>query len=370
MAAADRTRRRSWLLYVAAWVPFIILYALLVARGGAPWLGAVLASVATNAPVVLLGALVLRGSERLNALAHRRWAFVAVHLLLAAVFAAVWCASIVAIMFLGAPPQVVEDFLRDAVGWQFLSGMMLYAVIAGISMATRASRRLREQEAAAARSEALRVRAELQALRARLDPHFLFNTLHSVMALVRTDRRAAEEALERFGDLLRYVLDANRDVTDEAALADEWAFVRSYLALEQLRFGERLRVEERLDPESLDVAIPVLTLQPLVENALRHAVSARGAGATITVASELEGDLLHIEVRDNGPGTHMREVDESTGVGLRTVRQRLEARHGNRTRLDLCTARGQGFVVRITIPASTAGRRSVRFESAPTELVP
>lgn len=370
VADADGAHRRFWLLYAAAWVPFIVLYAFLVTRGGAPWPGAALASLATNVPIVLLGALVLRGSEHLSGRNSGRWAFVVVHLLLSAVFAAVWCGSIILVMLLGAPPEVLEQFMRDAVGWQFLSGMMLYAVLAGIGAAIRASRRLREQEAAVARNEALRVRAELQALRARLDPHFLFNTLHSVMALVREDRRAAEQALERFGDLLRYVLDANRDVVDEAALAEEWAFVRSYLALEQLRCGVRLRVEDRLDPESLDVAIPALTLQPLVENALRHAMPGRAAGATITVASELEGDMLRIEVRDDGAGAHDHEVEGSGGVGLRTVRQRLEARYGDRARLDVLTSPGEGFIARLTLPAATIARRNVRFDSAPAELVP
>jgi LytS/YehU family sensor histidine kinase len=125
-------------------------------------------------------------------------------------------------------------------------------LIAAGSYVIRITSRLREQEARAARADALRMRAELAALRGQLNPHFLFNTLHTLTALVRRDPDTAEHALERFGDMLRYVLDVKRSAREDVTLGDEMQFVRNYLSLEQLRLGDRLRVAEQLDPDALD----------------------------------------------------------------------------------------------------------------------
>src|SRR5205823_12795209 len=124
-----------------------------------------------------------------------------------------------------------------------------YGVIAGVSYLIRVGVLLREREAAAARADALRVRAELAALRGQLNPHFLFNTLHTLTALVRRDPATAEHALEQFGDMLRYVLGVKRSRREDGTLADELQFVRSYVALEQLRYGDRLRVIEEIEPD-------------------------------------------------------------------------------------------------------------------------
>lgn len=322
---------------------------------GAPLLGAVLGSLATVAPAALLGAFVWRFAQRPATLASSRVRFLLMHAGLATIFAALWTLTIIASIYYGAPRAVLEQFLRNAVGWQFLSGLTLYAVIAGIATATANARRLREHEAVATRSEALRVRAELQALRAQLDPHFLFNTLHSLMALVRTDQHAAESALERLGDLLRYVLDVNRDALDEVPLADEWAFVRNYIGLEQLRLGDRLRVVSDLDPESLECLIPAFTLQPLVENAIRHGIATQPQGGQLSVTSRLEEDVLVLEIRDDGAGSDLIAVETAAGVGVRAVRQRLETRYGPTVAdLRIETAPGTGFAAIVTLPARAA----------------
>jgi sensor histidine kinase YesM len=221
----------------------------------------------------------------------------------------------------------------------------------------------------AARSDALRARAELHALRAQLDPHFLFNTLHSLMALVRSDARAAEEAVERFGDLLRYVLDVNRDRRDEAPLAEEWAFVRSYLALEQLRLGARLRVIEHVDPDVLDAVVPTFALQPLVENAIHHAIAPHARGGTLTIEARAEGDdRMVMAVSDDGPGTTREHALTATGVGLRVLRQRLEVLYGGEARLEITTSPGQGFTAAISLPlhtSSQAGPPAARVATQP-----
>lgn len=354
MASPDRSRGRFWLLYAAAWTPFAAIHTLLVMGQGASFGRALTGSLTTVVPAALLGVFVWRFAERPTTRARSRAGFLLTHAALAVAFATVWTLVIVASIYYGAPRSVFDNFLRNALGWQFLSALTVYAVVAGIASAVANARRLREQEAAAVRSEALRVRAELQALRAQLDPHFLFNTLHSLMALVRTNQRAAEAALERLGDLLRYVLDVNREVLDEVPLADEWAFVRNYLELERLRLGERLRVVDDLDPESLDCLIPAFTLQPLVENAVRHGIATQPRAGTLTVSSRLVRDDLLLEVKDDGAGADPEAVRLATGVGVRAVRQRLEARYGPHARLAITTAAGSGFAVTISLPARAA----------------
>ena len=360
VADAERGRRRFWLLYAAAWIPLTAIYALLIAQPGMPILGAIIGSLTSVLPAALLGAIVIRLTDRITDANAGRTRFLVLHALLAILYGAAWCGTIIAGIYWGAPRDVFDGFMKDAVGWQFVSGLMLYALIAGIATAIRSSRRLRAQEAAAVRSEALRVRAELQALRAQLNPHFLFNTLHSLIALVRRDPPKAEAALERFGDLLRYVLDVNRDVLDEVAVADELSFVRSYLSLEQLRLGDRLRIEEQVDADALDCLIPPFTLQPLVENAIRHGISPQARGGTLRIDARLEADRLVMEVSDDGAGASAESVGRVEGLGLRAVRQRIEARYGSASGFGITTAPDRGFAVRLALPAAASRRIAPR----------
>jgi hypothetical protein len=358
VSSVRASRRRFWLLYAAAWTPLAAVYALLIHQPETSVVDAIIGSLMSVVPAALLGAAVVRLTERITDANPGRARFLVLHSVLALTYAAAWCGVIIASLYWGAPREVYTAFVKTAAGWQFVSGVMLYSLIAGIAAAIRSSRRLREQEAAAVRSEALRVRAELQALRAQLNPHFLFNTLHSLIALVRRDPPKAEAALERFGDLLRYVLDVNRDVLDEVAVADELNFVRSYLSLEQLRLGDRLRVEERVDGDALDCLIPSFTVQPLVENAIRHGIASQASGGVLRISAGLEGNRLVMEVSDDGAGAIPESLGAAEGLGLRAVRQRLEARYGADSSFGITTGPGRGFAVRLSLPAS-ASRRAV-----------
>jgi LytS/YehU family sensor histidine kinase len=152
--------------------------------------------------------------------------------------------------------------------------------------------------------------------------------------------------------MLRYVLDSNRAAQEDVALGDELEFVRNFLALEQLRLGDRLRVVENLHPDTLDCVIPSLTLQPLVENAVKYAVASRVQGGTIRISSSLQGSSLMLEVSDDGPGV-AAPVEGGSGVGLRAVRQRLENRFPGASSFQVRTAPGEGFAVHLMLPART-----------------
>lgn len=342
---------RFALLYGLAWVPFGVLYAAIIgSQPGVPLGDALWGGGGTAALAALLGLGVWEATGRLDRSGTSRAVLLAMHTLLAIAYAALWTLGLVAMMVMEAPGDAVERFLEAAVWWQALMGLSLYGVIAGIAHAVGTARHMREQQERVERAESLRAVAELRALRAQLDPHLLFNTLHSITALVRSDPQAVEQALERFASLLRYVLDVNRARSDEVSVEDELEFVRTYLALEQLRFGERLRVIEEVDPEALDCAMLAFTLQPLVENAIRHGIAPRPDGGNLRLAARFAADRLELEVGDDGAGSDSSKVALSQGLGLRVVRQRLDARYGDAARLDIVTAPHNGFLVHITLP--------------------
>ncbi len=347
------TTRRFALPYVACWIPYGALQALVlkVQRPEVPAIAAAVSGVTSATVGALVGlalrALVLRAYRREWGGAARLLAFAAGVL----AFAAVAVGVNVAWMQGEGAERVLALYLANALWWDFVSNATVGTVLILTFVFLETNRRLQGQRALAERAEALRVRAELQALRARLDPHFLFNTLHSITALVRHDARAAETALEQFAALMRYVLDAGSGRGDEVALEDELAFVRQYLALERLRLGDRLRVEEEVDEEALECAVPAVTLQPLVENALRHGIAPRAAAGTLRLAARVVGEQLVLEVADDGVGGAPARALEGEGVGLAVVRDRLAARHGSGAALHVTAAPGEGWRVRLTLPA-------------------
>ena len=352
----SRSRRSlgayAWWIYTAAWLPFAGFYALaLTTTKTLPPGRALAAGVLYVIPIALFGVGIWRLSGYLERRRASALTIVLVHFLVGAATAFAWLgievAQIGAQIGLSGAWAAAQAFA----GFQVLDGFFVYSVLAAGSHAIRFAKSLREEQARAAHADALRMRAELAALRGQLNPHFLFNTLHTLTALVSREPTTAEHALERFGDMLRYVLDVKRAAREDVTLAEELRFVRDYLSLEQLRLGDRLRVVEQVDPEALDCVIPSLTLQPLVENAIKHAVAPRAQGGAIELAAALHDDALVLEVRDDGPGANKHDVDAAVGMGLRAVRQRLETRYGKDAAFSITTAPREGFVVRASIPA-------------------
>ena len=187
------------------------------------------------------------------------------------------------------------------------------------------------QEAIARARETAEVRAELaqaelRALRAQVQPHFLFNTLNSIASLIPVDPRAAEEMTTRLSELFRHALSASERET--VPLGEEFAFVEAYLDIERVRFGGRLRVETAMQAGLEGVLVPSLLLQPVVENALRHAISPRPEGGVVRLAARRDGDALVLSVEDDGPGMSPTVLEEGRekggrGFGLFALRERL-----------------------------------------------
>jgi signal transduction histidine kinase len=350
-------RFSPWLraLYVLAWLPFLALYLFaFTASGEAGPAAALVVGLYYIVPPAVLGVAVIRLSLRTPWPGRHAARFFARHVALALLFAVAGATlTILCITQLPMPIKEYEQGSQAMAGvfaGQVFFGLLFYCIIVGFTYAAMGEIRSRQQAAAAARAETLRARAELEALRAQVNPHFLFNTLHTLLALVRRDARAAEEALEQFGDLMRYALRVQQDAEDEVALAEEWSFARDYLALEKLRLGDRLRVHTEIEDAALSRAIPTFALQSLLENAIRHGIAPRARGGNVWVRAVVDGERLVLEVRDDGPGASEQAIAASAGTGLRLLRRRLEALHGDRATLTTATRDG-GFAVLLTVPS-------------------
>jgi signal transduction histidine kinase len=245
---------------------------------------------------------------------------------------------------------------RITISWLPMGALVWGAILAG-GAALDYARRLRDRELRDAALREQLARAELGALRARLHPHFLFNALHSVGALVRGGQNdAAVRVVAELSEMLRDVI--SRDAPEMVRLRDELAFVRRYLDIEAVRFADRLRVEWNVDAEVNDAVVPSLVVQPLVENAMRHAVSASWAAGRITIAARRVADDMVIEVSDDGPGLSESSA-QSAGVGLADARVRLGRLYGERASLALGPSALGGVAATLLLPFRAAfGERS------------
>jgi two-component system, LytTR family, sensor kinase len=221
--------------------------------------------------------------------------------------------------------------------------MLTYGLVVAISQAAAYYRDLQERDARLAQ-------AQLQALKSQLHPHFLFNALHATMVLVRKDPPAAEKMIVRLGELLRATLDNSGRV--EVPLRQEIHFIEQYLDIERTRFADRLTVEWNIDAQALELLVPNMILQPLVENAVRHGISPRATPGLIQVRATLQNGRLKLEVQDNGVGSSSDSVKE--GIGLSNTRARLKQLYGERQKFELAAPSTGGFTVRMELPVLVA----------------
>jgi two-component system, LytTR family, sensor kinase len=225
----------------------------------------------------------------------------------------------------------------------FPVNLAAYWLIVGIVWALQANLR-------AVKLESSLASARLDLLRTQLQPHFLFNTLHGIAELMHEDVEAADKMVARLSDLLRATLDTGGK--QEIALRDELALLDRYIDIQRMRLGERLRFTADVDARSLDRSVPMLLLQPLVENSVRHAVAGRREGGRISVRAREDRRRLTIEIEDDGPGFGDAPAN---GVGLTNVRDRLQVLYGNDQALTIGAAANGGGLVRIELPLEEHG---------------
>ena len=229
--------------------------------------------------------------------------------------------------------------------WFF--NLLVYWVIVVVTYAFEYYRRYRERELQALELEKLLAQAKLKTLQMQLNPHFLFNTLHSISSLMHKDVEAADRMIVRLSDLLRAALESSD--TQEVELQQELNFLRRYLEIEQTRLGNRLTVNMDIAPDTLKARVPNLILQPLVENAIRHGIEPRAQPGRIELRAQRRDRTLALEVRDNGTGIREGE-DFDEGVGLSNTRARLRGLYGEEHRFELRAAAGGGLLIEMSIP--------------------
>jgi two-component system, LytTR family, sensor kinase len=245
-----------------------------------------------------------------------------------------------------------EQFLGRASS-QLHIELLIYAATLGLGYAVSYYERFRERERRASQLEAQLAQAQLQALKMQLHPHFLFNTLNGIASLVRDNKnRAAVDMLAGLSDLLRYTLE--NAGKQEVPLKEELEFLELYLGIQQMRFPDRLRVEMRVAPETLDALVPNLILQPIVENAIRHGISQRPTPGVVGIEASRDGERLRVNVYDDGPGLRPNG-GAGGGVGLSNTRERLAQLYGERQRFTLSEREGGGVEAALVLPFARAG---------------
>jgi two-component system LytT family sensor kinase len=261
-----------------AWMPFFVVWTLLALSYGRMSLrGALVTTAISMGGATALGTGVWYLCGRLPWPLRPTLKFYLIHTALALAYTIIWTTLICAFESIRQGEGIFHQYWRSPeFGWQLLTGAWIYCLFAGVSYATQIRDRLHNSELFAQKAEALANAARLDAIRARLNPHFLFNALHTLSALVKFHPLAAEQAIERLGDMLRYALKENsRDLVE---FSEEFEFTKQYLAFEQLRYEQRLQVEIRIDPECANFDVPPFSIQTLAENAVRHAISVRPEG--------------------------------------------------------------------------------------------
>lgn len=252
-------------------------------------------------------------------------------------------------------PLTLEGVTRFVIA-NFSEAIGIYLLIALTSYAFSYYRRFRAGQLRTLQLEAQLSNAQLEALKMQLHPHFLFNTLHSISALLKKDTEAARRMITRLGDFLRMTLENSG--AQEVSLQQEIEFLRCYLEIERIRFQDRLITNVNVAPEVLDAKVPNLILQPIVENAIRHGISPRSTPGIVEIEAKPQDGSLRIQVRDNGPGlAEHRSADTlfRKGVGLANTETRLERLYGQAHKFDLENDPEGGLVVTLVIPLQVNG---------------
>jgi hypothetical protein len=350
------TRFRQLGLYLLAWVPLAAILIYLLVRAGESWLVA----AALTLPLCFVYAFMcLAAWYPCRATPLEKSGFfklLLTHFTAAVLLSALWMqlAKLLAGGLTRWPGFVGLD-QRSAkyLPLLWVTGVLLYVLSVTFHYVVLAEQSAREAQSRALEARVLARDAELKALRAQVNPHFLFNCLNSISALTSADAPKAREMCILLADFLRTTLRLGGK--ESITLQEELALIRGYLAIEKVRFGARVNMEEEVENEALGVLLPPLLLQPLVENAIRHGIANLPEGGVIGLKVQRNRDDVSIAVENNfDPDT---PSPLKTGLGLENIRQRLNARYGEDAKVTV-HADGNRFLVNLRLPAQTNGDRA------------
>ena len=350
-----RDRLRTWTWYWGAWVLLGLYMSTMdmVMYPSSNFAKLLLLNILQNLVwgVAGLGILALANRWPLERLAPSEWRLLLVHLLGSVLIAVAGLVVIWLIAIGFSEPtyraKVLEApfkaFRRFFTLYFHVNLVLMWAVLGGFH-GWRIHRRLREQQMEAAQLGARLAQAQNQALRMQLQPHFLFNTLNSISALIHSDPESADRMLSRLADLLRMTLESG--AAQFVSLRQELAFSQGYLAIEHIRFQDRLKVEVDVPTECMEARVPSFLLQPLVENAIKHGVADLARPSLIQVRARREGEELVLEVEDDGRGFEQGR----RGIGTGTTVERLQLLFKEKQSFSLVSESGKGTLARIRIP--------------------
>ena len=346
-AAAPRSSRLFWLLHSAGWSGvFLLSYlsALALDQPVSYW--------KISLPLAAAGFLVTLGLR----LILRRLADEPPRRLIALMIGPVLAACLVmALVYVFALSTWCSEYRpRRTLGYVGYLATTIYIVMTwvGLYIGIKYQQRLRQQTEAALAASAMAHQAQLRMLRYQLNPHFLFNTLNAISTLILDrDTAGADRMVHRLSAFLRHSLD--NDPVQQLTLDQELAAIDLYLDIEAVRFADRLTVEKDVAPECRTALVPGLVLQPLVENAIKHAVARTVKGGALRLSARRDGERLWLTVSDDGPGLS-GEPAPGSGVGLRNTRERLRVLYGSAHSVELCDRPGGGCEVRISLPFEPA----------------
>lgn len=343
---SDRPRRHWLWGFVAAWTALVVFLAVtLKLQKGALTLGEVFLSKAIEGyTLALLSLLVWWAAERFH---KSRWR-IAAHVALGLFVLTVWKGIHIAYFYAKYGARFWELIFASSWVFQALMAVAMYGALLGAVLAMQSARREREREVRETRLELATREAELSALRAQLHPHFLFNSLNSILQLIDEDPVRAREMVVRLAEVMQASL--GRNGIEQVPLAREVELMKAYLDIEKIRFATRLRVDIDVDDDAGMASVPPLVLQPLVENAVKHGIAPHPAGGAVGIAARVRGGRLLVEVSDTGPGG---SVPSDDGLGIDLTRRRLTGAYGSDYGL-VFDRTAAGFVVRLDLPLAHA----------------
>jgi two-component sensor histidine kinase len=339
---------------MSGWTAIGVVFAIPALSAGGDWRVLLLASIAQWWSWGLVAAAIVAADRRLPFSERQIGRRLVAHLPLSAILTVVYVyvsATMRALMGPG-PISAVFDLriLTNALGGMILWAWLVYWLILGAWLAKQYYERYLSSELKRERMERLSTEARLHSLRLQLDPHFLFNALNTISSQVEAEPKLARRMIEHLGDLLRLMLESN--ARQQVPLSDELEFLEHYLAIQRIRFGGRLRFEQSIGDEVHGALVPSMTIQPLVENAIRHGISSRCSGGTVRVSAHRVGDDLQLLVEDDGTGLPAGWTSRPQGrLGLSVTRQRLDGLYPDGRALFEVRQRVEGGVqVELRIP--------------------
>lgn len=308
------------------WTLWIVIYLIILKyQTGISWSNAAISSSQSNYIFALLGIGIWFNCRKIPLGIMPMGLFLLIHFLLAISYSALWIFLSYGLWYLFEGKRIFQIVpIETYIGWQFLFGMIMYFLVAGIFYTIIYYKQYREKELRETELKLLKRDAEFRALKMQVNPHFLFNSLNSINALVKKNPEQARDMIAKLSDLLRMSLESRDEML--VPLKEELELARLYLEIEEIRFGDRMVIHEEIDPELLDNAFPAMILQPLLENAIKHGIADHRGKGSIQISLKRRDNHLRCTVSNTIRKGHKRDRMKSTndGTGLANIRRRLD----------------------------------------------